>query len=153
VYYTQAKGPEPFDLTQGLRLVIGDTGIRSLTREAVGRVREAWEKEPAVLESLFDQIGSIVIAARAALQRGRKHVLAELMDQNQVLLEELKVGAEPLRELISAAKRAGALGGKLSGAGLGGIMIAIPPPSQAEDVESALRRAGAVWTYLAEVGV
>lgn len=152
VFYAQESGPEPFGLPKGLPLVIGDTGIESPTREAVGQVRQAWRREPAALESIFDQIKSIVLAARGALQEGRQRLLGELMDQNQVLLEELGVSAAPLRALIAAAKGAGAMGAKLSGAGRGGIMIAIPSISQSEQVESELRAAGAVWTYSVEVG-
>jgi mevalonate kinase len=152
VYYAQESGPEPFQFSKALPLVIGDTGVGSPTREVVGLVRRAWQQEPEALESIFDQIGSLVGTAREALLSGRIRILGELMDRNQTLLEALDVSAEMLRALISAAKAAGALGAKLSGAGRGGIVIALPPGPQSGPIEAALRDAGAVWTYTAEVG-
>jgi mevalonate kinase len=151
VYYTQAGGPEPFQMRGGLALAIGDTGVPSPTREAVGQVREAWERDPAIYEGIFDQIASIVRAARGALLEDRIADLGDLMDRNQSLLERLHVSNAPLRSLISAARDAGAIGAKLSGAGLGGIMIALTPPEQGTQIRCALERAGAIRTYLVEV--
>ncbi len=151
VYFTQDGGPEPFAIRGSLQLAIGDTGVASPTREAVGMVRKAWQRDPPTYEGIFDQIGAIARAARQSLIDDETSIVGRLMDENQTLLERLHVSTEPLRRLVAAARDAGALGAKLSGAGLGGIMIALCPNGQREGIRSALEAAGAVWTYLVEV--
>ena len=74
-----------------------------------------------------------------------------LLDLNQTLLTAIGVSGKGLEQLIRAAKRAGALGAKLSGAGRGGIMIALVEPASAEAVGIALREAGATRTIQTEV--
>ena len=56
-----------------------------------------------------------------------------------------------LRVLIDAARASGASGAKLSGAGLGGNMIAMVDPDDADRVEIALQEAGALRTLRTEV--
>ncbi len=73
------------------------------------------------------------------------------MDENQAWLERLGVSSLELDHLIAAARRAGARGAKLSGAGMGGNMIALVAESDSSAVEAALREAGAVRTIATEV--
>ena len=63
------------------------------------------------------------------------------MNRNQRLLSELEVSSEKLDSMINAARDAGAYGAKLSGAGVGDCMIAIPDGS-IEAVREAITAAG-----------
>jgi mevalonate kinase len=74
------------------------------------------------------------------------------MNHCQTLLETLGVSGPSLEQLNLAAREAGALGAKLSGAGGGGIMIAQVDDSSIEAVDNALREAGAVRTIRTEIG-
>lgn len=65
------------------------------------------------------------------------------MNINQALLAALGVSSKKLEKLISAARSAGALGAKLSGAGGGGSMIALAP-EKSKAVIGAIRRAGGI---------
>ena len=65
------------------------------------------------------------------------------MDRNQFLLQELGVSSPKLDQLVAAARRAGAMGAKLSGGGGGGCMIALVNDETREGVTSALVLAGA----------
>jgi mevalonate kinase len=56
-----------------------------------------------------------------------------------------------LDQLVEAARKAGALGTKLSGGGRGGNMIALVEPETAEAVASALKEAGAKNTIITKV--
>lgn len=126
-----------------LRLLIGDTGIASMTKEVVTDVRRQWQAEPEVFEDFFAGCGRIAEAAREAIEAGERAALGALMDQNQMLLEAMSVSAEGLERLIGAARRAGALGAKLSGAGRGGNMIALVTEEREGAVHQALMAAGA----------
>ncbi len=129
--------PAPFTL------IIGDTGLPAPTKTAVSDVRQLWQDNPSRYERLFAAIGSLVRAARQAIERGQPAHLGPLMDENHALLQALTVSSPELDALVQAARAAGAWGAKLSGGGRGGNMIALCPPEKASVVAAALRRAGA----------
>jgi mevalonate kinase len=125
-------------------LVIGDTGVRSPTRAPVGDLRGRWQEQPARYEALFDQVGEIVARARAALATGNIEALGPLLSANHELLQALGVSSPELDRLVRAAQSAGALGAKLSGAGWGGVMLALAPGADAAPaLAAALNAAGA----------
>jgi mevalonate kinase len=134
---------EPVTIVAPFRLLIGDTGVRSLTHLPVGEVRQRWQAETACYESLFDAVAACVIRARAALAKGDIRALGALLNENQALLEQIGVSSDDLDRLVVAARTAGALGAKLSGAGWGGVMIALVMPADGERVAAALAEAGA----------
>lgn len=147
------RGVEPVVLEAGehtpgswgdLHLVIGDTGIATPTRVPVGEVRRHWEADPARFEALFDEIAAVVVDAREALRLGDVEHLGVLLDRNHDLLQRVGVSCPELDALCAAARDAGALGAKLSGAGQGGNMIALTRgPTHADEVRRALLAAGA----------
>jgi hydroxymethylglutaryl-CoA reductase len=149
---SDAAAPEIADIvTPGpIQIVIGLTGVRSLTSHTVGVVRAAWEKNPARYEAIFSQIDELVLAGVGALRRGDLAELGDLMNMNHGLLGALQVSSPELETLVGVARRAGALGAKLTGGGGGGAMIAVPEPGAAESVGAAMRQAGFV-TYLTEI--
>lgn len=59
-----------------------------------------------------------------------------------ILKNELEISTPKIESMIRVAKKAGALGCKINGSGLGGTMIAFAPGREKE-VEKALRRIGA----------
>ncbi|MHA1819073.1 MAG: GHMP family kinase ATP-binding protein [Promethearchaeota archaeon] len=68
--------------------------------------------------------------------------LADLMNQHQAYLrDDFEVSVEKIEKMIKAGIEAGALGGKLTGAGMGGSIIMIAPGKQ-EEVADALTKAG-----------
>lgn len=146
IWFVRGAPPTIESLAVGapLSLVVGDTGVRSATRLPVGAVREAWQANPTHYEALFDAVGELVIQARAALAAGDAPLLGRLLDANQHLLEQIGVSSPELERLVTAARGAGALGAKLSGAGWGGVMLALVTPETRPAVEAALREAGAV---------
>jgi mevalonate kinase len=142
---------EPLLLRAPLYLVIGDTGVRAPTYVTVGAVRERWQRNPEGYETLFDQIGEIAHAVRAALATGQSETLGHLLNRNQMLLHDLGVSSPELQRLIDAALAAGALGVKLSGGGGGGIMLALADSERTPAVRQALQAAGAVRVLQAVV--
>ena len=147
------KGHEPviFHIGAPFTIIIGDTGVSSPTSIAVDQVRKAWKKNTLKYENIFDHIGQVATQARGTIEKGLIQDLGPLMNQNQTLLEDIGVSSPELSTLINAAQGAGASGAKLSGAGLGGNMIALVNHGTAELVETALCAAGAVRTIRTEV--
>lgn len=151
VYFVKGQPIQVLQVARPFWLAIGDTGIVSPTRDVVGDVRRRWQQGPAQYEDLFARIGDVARSARQAIATGEIALLGPLMNQNQVLLEALDVSSPELERLVRAARRAGALGAKLCGAGRGGNMLALVPPAQAEAIAAALREAGAVRVIISQV--
>jgi len=144
----------PFALlhpAEPLTLVIGDSGIASPTAAAVGGVRQRWQADEISYETLFDRISEITNAARREIENGYAQNIGQLMDENHALLQVIGVSCPGLDRLVDRARLAGAWGAKLSGAGLGGNMIALAPAEQAEAIAEALQSAGAVRTIITSV--
>jgi mevalonate kinase len=155
VYFVRRR-PEnlitTFSPPRPLRLVIGDSGIRSGTKDVVGDVRLRWEAERDRFEAIFDACGRAADEGYAALSRGDLAAVGALMNENHAQLEEMTVSSLALNRLVAAARGAGALGAKLSGAGRGGNMIALVMPETEADVIKNLYRAGATRVYTSDVG-
>lgn len=134
---------ETLSVPEPLRFLVADTGKASPTKLVVGDVRHRWKAERERFERLFDSCGRVAMAARRAIEQGDTARLGSLMVENQAYLRELTVSSASLETLIAAAKDAGALGAKLSGAGRGGNMIALVTESGEEAVRRALYTAGA----------
>ena len=132
-------------------LAIGDTGTPGPTAITVGEVRQGWQARPEHYERLFAAAGALARRARGCLEGGDLEELGRLMNENQVILERMGVSSPDLDRLVQAARQAGALGAKLSGAGGGGNMIALVEPDQAERIVLALRGAGARQTWITTI--
>ncbi len=134
---------EPVAIGAPFTLIIGDTGVRSKTSRPVGDVRQRWQQDPAHYEALFDQVGDVVTRIRTVLADGDIPTLGALLNENQHLLEVMGVSSPELEHLIAAARAAGAVGAKLSGAGWGGVMVALAHDDNRRPVAQALKQAGA----------
>lgn len=143
IYFIKDEGWEIFWVGAPFLLAIADTGIESSTKEVVGDLRRRCEAEPEWYRPMFDQVGEVVVDARAAIEQGDPEALGKLMSRNHTLLQELGVSCPELDRLVAAAQEGGALGAKLSGAGWGGNMIALVTEETRGRVDMMLRLAGA----------
>ena len=153
VFFVKGSRAQVFDVASSFSLLVGDTGIACPTKVAVQDVRLARERDPDRLDRLFLQMGQLAREARTLIESGGSQGrLGEAMDHNHALLQEIGVSCDELEALVTAARRAGALGAKLSGGGRGGNMIALAPNGARERISDALERAGAVRVIETVVG-
>ena len=151
IYFMREHPHRPLHPAAPFTLVIADTGVRSPTAAAVTGVRERWQAEPDKYEAIFDQIAKVSDQARDCIENGEIRKLGALLDDNQSLLQEIGVSNPALDRLVDAARGAGAWGAKLSGGGMGGNMISVVDPTQAEEIATRLRAAGAVRTWVIDI--
>jgi mevalonate kinase len=135
-------GFKPLEVKTKIPLVIGDTGVERSTRIQVEKVRNIVDNFPQIVEPMRKAAREIVLRAIEAFKESDLKTLGELMNINHALLYGLGVSDESLEWLINAAKKAGALGAKLTGAGGGGCMIALADDDKLDDVLQAIMRAG-----------
>jgi len=125
-----------------LPFLIGYSGAKVSTRRLVDGVERLRQRQSAAVEQIFDTIALLTTSARNALLNQRWSELGDLIDLNQGLLDALGVNTLPLSQLIDAARGAGALGAKLSGAGGGDCIFALAPGDLAAPVANAIQTAG-----------
>ncbi|MGH8494908.1 MAG: mevalonate kinase family protein, partial [Gammaproteobacteria bacterium] len=124
-----------------LRIVIGMSGVESLTAKMVARVRAARERHPTLYERIFDEIDALALEGTEAIESGDLPRLGELMNVCQGLLNSLQVSSWEIEELVQIARDHGAFGAKVTGGGGGGSMIALCP-DDAGRVVRAIHDAG-----------
>lgn len=151
VFFVRGSGLTRLSVGAPLNLVIGDTGVVSSTREVVGEVRRRWSADAERYEGLFDQIGAVARLAKSVIERGDPDAVGRLMDENHELLMTLGVSSPELDKLVEAARKAGALGAKMSGAGWGGNMLALVEAERMPTIAGALQAAGAVGTIFSRI--
>ncbi len=115
------------DIDSEIPLVIGYTSTRGNTGELVESVRLKMETTPQVMIPLFNSMEALTNGAREALTSGDHKMIGEFMNINHGLLDAIGVNTDELSKMVYIARKTGALGSKLTGAGGGGSMIAYCP--------------------------
>lgn len=143
IWFERADPPriETLRPAKPLDLVIASSGENRSTAGPVGRLRERRAQRPEIYGRLFDLAGDVVRAGRTALEQGDEQALGALMDVAHGLLNACGVSTPALERAVAVARAAGAAGAKLSGAGGGGVIVALSPGC-AVAVGEALRAAG-----------
>jgi hydroxymethylglutaryl-CoA reductase len=143
ILYKRGTPPSVRQLTveKPVPIVIGLSGIESLTAKMVARVRTAWEKNKPLYERIFREIDALTQQAAIAIEASQLEELGELMNICQGLLNGLQVSSPEIEDLIDIARKHGALGAKVTGGGGGGSIVALCP-TNAPAVALAMQRAG-----------
>ncbi len=135
-------GFKPLDAKEDIPLVIGETGVERSTRAQVEKVKVIVERYPRIVENIMKAAREVVLRAIDAFKENDLETLGALMNMNHALLYGIGVSDESLEWLSNAARKAGALGAKLTGAGGGGCMIALSKDEKLQEVSEAIQRAG-----------
>jgi mevalonate kinase len=133
VVYRKGQAPEAVAMPAH-QVVVLDTGVAGDTRELVAGVAS---RRPRIEPSL-QRLGALVEEALPVLSDPLS--LGELMNEAQVHLETIGVSTPKIQELVSMARAAGATGAKLSGAGGGGIVLALTPQGPEQVLAAAAER-------------
>jgi mevalonate kinase len=124
-------------------MLVCDTGIHHATRTLVGGVVQKSQRERKDFQNYLVEVREISNGVVKALREGDDEDLGLLMYQNHELLRKIGVSHPKLDQLVEAARRAGALGAKLTGAGGGGCIIVLTRSVSARDrIARVLRKQG-----------
>lgn len=143
VLYRKSATPpaKVLDLAEFPPIVIAASATQSGTKDQVLAVQSRHARMAGRYNAIFDEIDAIAVAGAAALT-GRDYVqLGALMNLCHGLLNAIEVSTPELEKMVDIARRNGAVGAKLTGAGGGGSIVALCPGAT-DRVEQALRRAG-----------
>jgi mevalonate kinase len=143
-YLQISREIQPLDLPQ-LEMVVGYTKTPHDTKSEVEKVQNLKKRYFDLVDPIFLAIGAISERAVPLIREQNLAELGQLMNVNHGLLAALGVCTRELDELVYAALGAGgAFGAKLTGAGGGGCMIALPGSAGVDALMVALRQARGV---------
>jgi mevalonate kinase len=143
-YLQISQDIQPIDLPP-LEMVVGYTKMPHDTKSEVEKVQDLKKRYFDLVDPIFQAIGALSEKAVPLIREHNHADLGQLMNVNHGLLMALGVSSRELDELVYAATGAGgAFGAKLTGAGGGGCMIALPGASGVDALMVALRQARGV---------
>ncbi|MEA3334363.1 MAG: hypothetical protein U9R25_00520 [Chloroflexota bacterium] len=142
VRYTVEDGAQPLAIQKALPLVVGQAFVEDRSTAKLNTiVRKYLEAHPAKMH-LFGDMGWLSNQIEKELSNHDLFSLGHLFNLHQLIQDKIGTSAPENDALIEAAIGAGALGAKISGAGGGGIIIALAAPDDQAGVVAAINEAG-----------
>ena len=138
--YDREEGIKSHELNADMSFIIGNTRKKRSTKKMVEDVAALKERSPITMNRVIDTMGDISRQGLKALMANDPYQIGDLMNLNHGLLAGIGVSTMKLEILIHTARRNGALGAKLTGAGGGGCMIALAEEPDIPEIERAIRR-------------
>lgn len=132
---------KPLDIDEMPPLLIAWGDETRKTNEMVALVREGRETSPAQFDAVFDQMDSLSQRGADLLRAGAWAELGAAMNVCHGLLNAIGVSTPHLERMVTLARKNGAVGAKLTGAGGGGSIVALCPDGIG-DVQKAMEQAG-----------
>ncbi|WFO75341.1 mevalonate kinase [Desulfurococcaceae archaeon MEX13E-LK6-19] len=115
-------------------LVLADTGVERSTKDAVKKVLDRYNRRKTVMEHIYNAAEEIVDAALKALKEKDMDTLGELMNINHGLLVSIGVAIPETELIVHNSLKAGAIGAKITGAGMGGSVLLLVRNDNLENV-------------------
>lgn len=118
-------------------LMLFHTGIKRNSNEVLSEQKREINNRLDIL----NELKSLAYKGRDMLENGGYSELGSLLHEGWKLKKQLasKITNSKIDEIYSAARKAGAVGGKISGSGGGGVLLLYCPKEKQEDVRYALR--------------
>lgn len=139
IFYVKEKTLDFIDIKNNLNIAIIDSEIRSSTKLVVNYVKEQMSLYPNKYKNLFEELGKISKEIKETITSDLKKDIFEMINYNQNLLKEIGISNNKLDELEAELKNYGAKAVKISGAGKGGVMLALITPDITKNFLKSLK--------------
>jgi mevalonate kinase len=146
--FRKSSGLRPIQIAP-LRVLVGPSGSPRSTAAMVERVAQA--TAGALDDARLRELGALTDTGTNALVRGDLAGIGGAMNRAHEILAGLGVSTPLLDALCDVARKLGAHGAKLTGAGGGGAVIALAPRDKEQGILAAWKTAG-VNGFVATVG-
>lgn len=124
VFFNKQAGPKKLTAKLNSTLLIMDTGQLGNTKEAVTKVRQEMENSIQANKGI-ERLGVLADQTKKAWIKQNQEQVGKIFDEAQTILSSLGLSTDRIDQLNQIAHQKGCLGFKLSGGGLGGIVIAL----------------------------
>jgi mevalonate kinase len=126
VRFVRGEPPEPISLRAPFELVIVPSGVPRSTAAQVEKVSQRIQQVPRLARPMLELLGTAVGSGIDSLMRNDFNTFGMILSMSHELLSGLGASSPTLDRLCAVALETGALGAKLTGAGGGGCIIALP---------------------------
>jgi mevalonate kinase len=131
-------------------LLIGTSGVKHSTGKVVSQVRQFRQENPSVFKDLTSKAHEICKKAVRSMKEDDESEIGNLLSENHKLLAALGVCHPEIEKMIATCLDNGAFGAKLTGAGMGGAVVALVPKDSSKEILVRMNRGAAKW-MLAEL--
>jgi len=138
-----------------MALILADSGIPRFTKDMVLKVQKLRKKYPEIFDPIYYAAGKLVRNMVDAIKSEDLIRLGELMNINHGLLSTIGVSNMFLEKIVYTSRKLGALGAKITGAGGGGLVLAISRKERAIHIYNGLKEIckKVILTEVSEKGV
>ena len=132
-------------------VLICNTKVEHNTKEAVERVKEVMDRYGQVSFEMFDILRELIHAALVCIESKTYEDIGEVMRANQRILRKFDISIPEAEEILSIMEDEG-VQGKITGAGMGGCVIAIDQKQKLKALKRRLKKKG-FPTIITKLGV
>jgi mevalonate kinase len=126
-------------------LLIGTSGIKHSTGKVVSQVRQFKQENSSIFKDLTSKADEICKRAVISMNQGNESEFGRLLSENHKLLSALGVSHPEIEKMIESCLDNGAFGAKLTGAGMGGAVIALVPKGSGNEILVKMNKGPAKW--------
>jgi len=134
IYFQRQHPLVPAHAQPPLHFAVAASGQAGDTRAAIAAVRAFSHRAPRDFARLLAEATQLAAEGRHAFCAGDAARLGALMNRNHTLLQGIAVSTPDIDALVQEARNLGASGAKLTGAGLGGSVVAVAAPEICERI-------------------
>lgn len=124
VFFNKEIGPHPLAQKLGATLLIMDTGELGNTKQAVALVRSKIQTNQTEADKI-DRLGELATQTKELWIKQDAPAIGKIFNEAEKILASFGIATKRINQICKIAQENGALGVKLSGGGLGGIVIAL----------------------------
>ncbi|MEM3555877.1 MAG: mevalonate kinase [Candidatus Micrarchaeia archaeon] len=123
ISFRRSEGVKLLQIKTEVPILIVNTGSVKDTGEMIQRVAERYKKDREGTEKIFDRMEETALNGIDALRESNLEKLGGNMNAAQECFIELGLSTPQIDRIIETARKKGALGAKITGAGGGGCVI------------------------------
>ena len=138
--FKKGKAPDLLRLGRPVEFVVAYSGIERKTSRLIKKVSSMKETFPNLFKALTSSSTTLSKIAASSLTSGDLQTLGSILNFYHMILGRLGASSKVLDSMVEAALSERCLGAKLTGAGGGGCVIALPEPSASRNVLSNLSK-------------
>ncbi len=140
--FKMGKLPKPVRMSRPAKLLVVYSGRKRRTRNLINRVAATRARYPALFEGLAESASEMSRTAAERLAEGDMEGLGRVLSLSHAALSFIGASNPRLDELADFLLSLGCRGAKLTGAGGGGSVVAVPPEGKEKRALSELKRRG-----------
>lgn len=127
IYLSRSRNTQSLRINFNTPFIIGYSSKHGNTGKIVKDVRNLKNNNPKVVNHIISAMGNLANSGKHAILNNDINQIGVLMNINHGLLDSLGVSTSELSRMVYLARKHGAVGSKITGAGGGGSIIALCP--------------------------